>query len=143
MDAAGTRPGSVRRTRFSAHTRESVGPEDGRDIFSVRNGQPPASTTLTTSLSAGAQSGASMIYKIRDDATVGVKVPDCKDDPAWTTKQKFAAALRRLVRAGTQSGIANPAPCVNSRTITRVGKNKHNVTFEILFLSDDGGFSRR
>ncbi len=85
----------------------------------------------------------STIYKVRDDATVGVKVPDCKDDPAWTKKQKLEAALRRLLRAGTQSGIANPAPCVNSRTITKVGNNKYNVTFEILFLSDDGGFSRR
>ncbi len=85
----------------------------------------------------------STIYKVRDDATVGVPVPDCKDNPAWTPRQKLEAALRRLVRAGTHSGIANPAPCVDSRRITKVGDNKYNVTFEILFLSDDGGFSRR
>ncbi len=85
----------------------------------------------------------STIYKVRDDATVGVAVPDCKDNPAWTPKQKLEAALRRLLRAGTQSGIANPAPCVDSRTIMKGSGNTYKVTFEILFLSDDGGFSRR
>jgi uncharacterized repeat protein (TIGR01451 family) len=85
----------------------------------------------------------STIYKVRDDATVGVKVPDCKDNPAWTSKQKAEAALRRLLRAGTQSGIANPAPCVDKRTIVKGSGNTYKVTFEILFLSDDGGFSRR
>ena len=30
----------------------------------------------------------STIYKVRDDATVGVPVPDCKDNPAWTSRQK-------------------------------------------------------
>ncbi len=85
----------------------------------------------------------STIYKVRDDATVGVPVPDCKDNPSWTAKQKAAAALRRLVRLGTQSGIANPAPCVDRRTVAYVGHSQYAVTFEILFLSDDGGFSRR
>ncbi|HEY5173739.1 MAG TPA: DUF11 domain-containing protein [Acidimicrobiia bacterium] len=84
----------------------------------------------------------STIYKVRDNQTVGVSVPDCSDNPSWTRAQKRLAAVRRLLRVGTQSGIANPSPCVDSRTITKVGA-QYKVTFEILFLSDDGGFARR
>ncbi len=90
----------------------------------------------------------STIYKHfdYDPPTVGHAVPDCADNPAWTRAQKRAAAIRRAWRIGTQSGIANPAPCVNRRSITRLTSNRSGpylVTFEILFLSDDGGFSRR
>ncbi|HEY5170386.1 MAG TPA: DUF11 domain-containing protein, partial [Acidimicrobiia bacterium] len=85
----------------------------------------------------------STIYKVRDNQTVGVPVPDCSDNPSWTPAQKQAAAVRRLLRVGTQSGIANPSPCVDSRTITKVSSTQYKVTFEILFLSDDGGFARR
>ncbi len=85
----------------------------------------------------------STIYKVRDNETVGVVVPDCQDNPAWTPREKLAAAIRRAWRAGTQSGIANPAPCVDRRTITKGHGDTYYVTFEILFLSDDGGFSRR
>jgi uncharacterized repeat protein (TIGR01451 family) len=85
----------------------------------------------------------STIYKVRDNQTVGVAVPDCSDNPNWTTAQKQAAANRRLLRVGTQSGIANPSPCVDSRTITKVSDTQYKVTFEILYLSDDGGFARK
>ena len=85
----------------------------------------------------------STIYKVRDNQFVGVPVPDCKDNPNWTRAQKLFAALRRLLRLGTQSGIANPAPCVDSRSITRVSNTLYKVTFEILYVSDDGGFARR
>ena len=85
----------------------------------------------------------STIYKVRDNQVVGVPVPDCRDNPNWTRAQKLFAALRRLLRLGTQSGIANPAPCVDSRSITRVSNTLYKVTFEILYVSDDGGFARR
>jgi uncharacterized repeat protein (TIGR01451 family) len=90
----------------------------------------------------------STVYKHfdNDPATVGHVVPDCLDNPAWTPAQKAAAKLRRLLRLGTQSGIANPAPCVDSRTITPLTKNlitgPYQVTFTILYLSDDGTYSR-
>ena len=65
---------------------------------------------------------------------------------AWTAQQKAAAKVRRAFRVGTQSGIANPAPCVDRRTITALTKDLINgpyqVAFEVLVLSDDGGFSR-
>ncbi len=85
----------------------------------------------------------STIYKVRDNETVGVPVPDCNDNPNWTPAQMQAAANRRLLRVGTQSGIANPAPCVDSRSITKVSNTQYKVTFEILYLSDDGGFARK
>jgi uncharacterized repeat protein (TIGR01451 family) len=80
-----------------------------------------------------------------EPANVGHVVPDCLDNPAWTTAQKVAAALRRLARLGTQSGIANPSPCVDSRTITPLTKNlvtgPYQVTFTILYLSQDGKYT--
>jgi len=85
----------------------------------------------------------STIYKVRDNQTVGVVVPDCNDNPTWTPRQKLSAAIRRLLRVGTQSGIANPSPCVDSRVITKVSNTQYKVTFEILYLSDDGGFARK
>ncbi len=99
--------------------------------------------TDNSALAALVDYATSTIYKVRDDATVGVPVPDCNDNPAWTKREKLQAALRRLLRLGTRSGIANPAPCVDSRTVTQVSRTSFKVTFEILFLSDDGGFSRR
>ncbi len=85
----------------------------------------------------------STIYKVRDNETVGVAIPDCKDDPTWNRAQKAAAKFRRKFRIGTLSGIANPAPCVDARTIERVSGNDYVVTFTILYLSDDGGWARR
>jgi uncharacterized repeat protein (TIGR01451 family) len=90
----------------------------------------------------------STVYKHfdNDPATVGHVVPDCLDNPAWTPAQKAAARLRRRLRVGTHSGIANPAPCVDARTITPLTQNlisgPYQVTFTILYLSDDGTYSR-
>ena len=87
-------------------------------------------------------------YKYYDDPSspffgTTIVIPDCKDDPSWTREQKKVAALRRLFRLGTQSGIADPNPCIDSRTITRRTDGVWQTTFEILYLSNDGGFGRR
>jgi uncharacterized repeat protein (TIGR01451 family) len=87
-------------------------------------------------------------YKLVDDpnspayGSVTV-IPDCKDDPSWTTAQKKAAAQRRRSRLGTHSGIADPSPCIDSRTITQRADGVWQTTYEILYLSNDGGFARR
>jgi uncharacterized repeat protein (TIGR01451 family) len=87
-------------------------------------------------------------YKLIDDPSspafgTVIVIPDCKDNPSWTPKQKKAAALRRLLRVGTHSGIADPSPCIDGRTITRRRDGVWQTTFEILYLSNDGGFARR
>ena len=84
------------------------------------------------------------IYKF-DDATevTGSIVKDCKDNPAWSKAQKAAAALRRIARVGTQSGIANPVPCLDARSITIVSKYKYTVTFTVLYLSGDPHLARK
>lgn len=85
-----------------------------------------------------------VIYKF-DDATeiTGSPVLDCKDDPAWTSAQKAAAALRRFARIGTHSGIANPAPCIDARTINILGKYSYTVTFTVLYLTGDPHLGRK
>jgi uncharacterized repeat protein (TIGR01451 family) len=100
---------------------------------------PTLATTLADYLK-------STVYKVRDNQTVGTAVPDCADNPAWTKAQKFAAAVRRALRIGTESGIANPSPCVDQRSVTALTKNVNGpylVTFVVLYLSDDGGYARR
>lgn len=87
-------------------------------------------------------------YKFFDDPSsprfgTTIVIPDCNDNPTWTKAQKKAAALRRLLRVGTHSGIANPSTCIDSRTITRRTDGVWQTTFEILYLSNDGGFGRR
>jgi len=87
-------------------------------------------------------------YKFFDDPSsprfgTTIVIPDCKDDPSWTKAQKKAAAVRRALRLGTHSGIADPNPCIDSRTITRRSDGVWQTTFEILYLSDDGGVGRR
>ena len=62
---------------------------------------------------------------------------------AAQVKTWMRLGIRRLLRVGTHSGIANPSPCVDSRTITKVSNTQYKVTFEILYLSDDGGFARK
>jgi uncharacterized repeat protein (TIGR01451 family) len=73
----------------------------------------------------------------------GVKIRDCVDNPAWTTKQKQAAALRRTLRLGTQSGIANPSPCVDARSIVSLPNKQWRVTYTVLYLSGDPHFGRK
>ena len=84
------------------------------------------------------------IYKF-DDATetTGSVAADCKDDPSWTSGQKAAAAVRRVARIGTHSGIANPHPCIDARTINILGKNNFTVTFTVLYLSGDPHLGRK
>jgi hypothetical protein len=84
------------------------------------------------------------IYKF-DDATdiTGSIVKDCKDNPAWSNAQKAAAALRRIARVGTQSGIANPVPCLDARSITVISKFKYTLSFTVLYLSGDPHLGRK
>jgi uncharacterized repeat protein (TIGR01451 family) len=89
----------------------------------------------------------STVYKHfdNDPPNVGHAIPDCADNPAWTSAQKQQAKVRRAQRDGTQSGIANPSPCVDQRTITALSSSTvgpYQVTFTILYLSDDGTYSR-
>jgi uncharacterized repeat protein (TIGR01451 family) len=84
------------------------------------------------------------IYKFDDTTeTTGSVALDCSDNPAWTSSQKAAAALRRVARIGTHSGIANPHPCVDARTINILGKNSFTVTFTVLYLSGDPHLGRK
>ena len=82
------------------------------------------------------------LYK-QSGTSAGVKIRDCVDNPAWTTKQKQAAALRRTLRLGTQSGIANPSPCVDARSVVALPGNKWQTTYTILYLSGDPRFARK
>ena len=82
------------------------------------------------------------VYHRADDGSVSV-VPDCKDDPNWTPAQKKAAATRRAKRFGTQSGIANPPPCVDRRFVTKRAGGVWQTTFEMLYLSPGSGWARR
>jgi hypothetical protein len=87
-------------------------------------------------------------YKLTDDPSSPLfgqtrVVPDCNDNPRWNRTQKFFAALSRLFRLGTHSGIANPSPCVDSRSITRRPDGVWQTTFVVLYLSGDGGHARR
>ena len=50
---------------------------------------------------------------------------------------------RRIARVGTQSGIANPVPCIDARSITIVSKYKYTVTFTVLYLSGDPHLARK
>jgi uncharacterized repeat protein (TIGR01451 family) len=84
----------------------------------------------------------STVYKQAGDQA-GVKILDCANDPTWTTAQKRAAALRRLLRLGTHSGIANPSPCIDARSIIALPHRQWQVTFTILYLSGDPHFARR
>ena len=86
--------------------------------------------------------GTSTMYKQADNQIGGVKISDCLDNPTWTTSQKRAAALRRILRLGTQSGIANPSPCVDARNIVALPHNQWQVTFTILYLSGDPRFAK-
>jgi hypothetical protein len=72
-----------------------------------------------------------------------IPIPDCKDNPSWTRAQKQAAALRRALRLGTHSGIADPSPCIDSRLVRQRADGVWQTTYEILYLSNDGGFGRR
>ena len=83
------------------------------------------------------------VYKQADNQIAGVKIADCADNPTWTTTQKRAAALRRLLRLGTQSGIANPSPCIDARNIVALPHQQWQVTFTILYLSGDPHFARK
>lgn len=73
----------------------------------------------------------------------GAKIPNCADDPAWTPEQKRAARFRRLIRLGTHSGIANPSPCEDARTITLRPNGAFRLTYTILWLTGDPHFARR
>jgi uncharacterized repeat protein (TIGR01451 family) len=81
------------------------------------------------------------IYKF-DFVNPDLLLGDCLDNPAWTASEKAAAAARRAQRLGTQSGIANPSACVDSRTISAAG-NVYTVSFEVLYLSGDPVFKKR
>jgi hypothetical protein len=85
--------------------------------------------------------GTATLYK-QSGTAAGVKIRDCVDNPAWTTKQKQAAALRRTLRLGTQSGIANPSPCVDARSVVALPHNQWQTTFTILYLSGDPRFAK-
>ena len=85
----------------------------------------------------------STVYKQADNQITGVKIGDCADNPTWTTTQKRTAALRRLLRLGTQSGIANPSPCIDARNIVALPNHQWQVTFTILYLSGDPHFARK
>jgi hypothetical protein len=77
--------------------------------------------TLSHSTLAAAQSDLnnSIVYHKADGTNVVTIVPNC-----------------------TQSGIANPAPCVSRRFITQRPPN-WQTTFEILYLSPGSGWARR
>lgn len=125
-----------------------VGPATGVNNFDgYTNPHFPISLTLGYAEPSLARSLAdflrSTVYKQPDTQTVGVKIADCLDNPAWTTAQKRAAALRRALRLGTRSGIANPAPCIDARNIVALPHNQWQVTFTILYLSGDPHFARR
>ena len=50
---------------------------------------------------------------------------------------------RRAQGFGTQSHIANPHPCVDSRSVSQRPDGVWQTTFEILYLSGDGSWGRR
>jgi uncharacterized repeat protein (TIGR01451 family) len=88
------------------------------------------------------------VYKLIDDPSSPkfgqvIVIPDCKDDPSWTAAQKQAAAQRRAQGFGTQSHIADPHPCVDSRSVTQRSDGVWQTTFEVLYLSGDGTFGHR
>jgi uncharacterized repeat protein (TIGR01451 family) len=97
----------------------------------------------TSLVKAASDFAVANIYQSPDGSAPGLKLADCKDNPAWTSKQKALAAARRLVRLGTQSGIAIAGPCVDSRSITATAWNQWTVTFEVLYLSGDPGNGKR
>jgi hypothetical protein len=82
--------------------------------------------TLSHPTLAAAQNdlNTSKVYKLYDDP----------NDP------RFGTVI--LVPNCTQTGIANPSPCVNRRFITQRPPN-WQTTFEILYLSGDGTVGRR
>jgi hypothetical protein len=112
-------------------------PIDLKLTFSAKN-RGQAESSLKTS----------KVYKLIDDPASPrfgqvIVVPDCNDDPSWTTAQKKAAAQRRAQGFGTQSHIANPHPCVDSRSVSQRPDGVWQTTFEILYLSGDGSWGHR
>ena len=77
------------------------------------------------------------------DVGPSAKIQSCADDPAWNRAQRRAAAIRRLLRLGTQSGIANPSPCEDARSITIGPGHVFFLNYTILYLSGDPHFARR
>jgi uncharacterized repeat protein (TIGR01451 family) len=110
--------------------------------------QHPVRLTLTfkdlTYWTAWSDFKTSTIFKRSATGVTGFELPDCADNPAWTAAQKAAAAQRRTDGFGTQSGIANPSPCVDARNVTPLGLNgPYAVSFVVNMLSGDPGIGRR
>ena len=108
----------------------------------------PAHVKITWDRSVAGRSIFSNLYVQKAPGGPIVAVPDCAMRPrydrfhhevrGWFTW--FLSYLRYLhSRLGPHSGIANPSPCVDARSVDRNG----DVTFEILLLSGDPKFARR
>ncbi len=90
----------------------------------------------------------STLYVQKSPDGPNVPVPDCAAPPRFDRHHHELSSWRfwwfwwlhhLRDRLGPHSGIANPSPCVNARSVDRHG----DVTFEVLLLSGDPKFSRR
>jgi uncharacterized repeat protein (TIGR01451 family) len=108
----------------------------------------PASLKITWDKTVAGRGIFSQLYVQKATAGPVTTVPDCAARPQfdrhhhevpgwWAWWLWFLLHLRD--HFGPHSGIANPSPCVNARSIDRNG----DVTFEVLLLSGDPKFGRR
>jgi uncharacterized repeat protein (TIGR01451 family) len=116
--------------------------------------QPPR-VRITWDRSVRGRGVFSTIYVQKEENGPIVTVPECRprrhDDDHhhhgrhWRQKHHrwlvwwFWWLFHRHDHLGPRSGIADPSPCVNARSVDRHG----DVTFEILLLSGDPKFGRR
>ena len=67
------------------------------------------------------------------------EVPQCKPRPGWTHAEKLVSKLLKLFGFGPHSGYANPAPCLDTKSLSGSG----DLTVQILVLSGDPRFGTK
>ncbi len=108
----------------------------------------PASLKITWDRTVSGRGIFSQLYVQKAPGGPVVTVPDCAARPRFDSRHhEYHGWLSWLIwwllhlhdHFGPHSGVANPSPCVNARSVDRNG----DVTFQVLLLSGDPKFGRR
>jgi uncharacterized repeat protein (TIGR01451 family) len=112
------------------------------------NPNAPAKVKITWDKTVAGRGIFSKLYVQKAPDGPIVQVPECAPRPRYDSRHReirgwFSWFIWWLLHLrsgfGPHSGIANPSPCVDARSVDRHG----DVTFEILLLSGDPKFGRR
>jgi uncharacterized repeat protein (TIGR01451 family) len=112
------------------------------------NPNQPAKVKITWDKTVAGRGIFSKLYVQKAPNGAIVQVPDCAARPRFDSRHHEISGwfswfiwwlLHLRSGLGPHTGVANPSPCVDARSVDRHG----DVTFEILLLSGDPKFGRR